>query len=262
MKILVCIKQVPDIDRITVEEDSDGRVILDNLTDFRMNRFDGFALEEALQIRERLAPEATVAIDVLTVGPERALEVLKRAMGMGAGHGIHLKSEEAMALSPAAVASGIARYAGEKGYALILTGGMSEDGMHGQVGPMVAAHLNRPCATHVVRMDLDDDGAGLVVEKEIEGGIRDRRWLSMPAVLTLQSGINRPRYPSLSNLLRANRQPVETIAVDVPETAAAGPSLKGLVLPRRSRGGNVLPGTLPEKAEALVSLLREKSFIQ
>ena len=124
----------------------------------------------------------------------------------------------------------------------------------------MAACLNLPCAIHVVRMELDIAHGSVVVEKEIESGRRMKLRLQLPAVLAVQSGINRPRYPSLSNLLRANRQKVETIPMNAGSTTASIPSFMGTFMPQRSRTGNVLKGTAEEKAETLIAILQDKAF--
>lgn len=258
MNILVCVKQVPEPDQIALTDHGNGGVDLDEFTAFRMNRFDEFAVEAAVCIKEAGPP---AHIDALTVGPEDALAAVKRAVGMGADRGVHLTALDAEASRPATVAGRIADYALEKEYDLILTGGMSEDGMNGQVGPMIAAYLGRPCATQVISLILCADRTAVSIQREVEGGARERLRLRMPAVLSLQSGINRPRYPSLSNLLRANRLAVETVAAGNPERHADPVSFLGAVLPPRNRAGRVLEGTAGDKARQLLAILREKAFL-
>jgi electron transfer flavoprotein beta subunit len=138
---------------------------------------------------------------------------------------------------------------------------MSEDLMRGQVGPMIAACLSLPWATAVIRQQMSSDKNSVYVEREIEGGSRDTLQLQLPAVLTIQSGINTPRYPSLSNLLRANKQKLETI-----QTTDAAPldlrqNVVRVTYPIKSRSGTFLSGTQQEKAARLLDLLREKSLL-
>lgn len=259
MKILVCVKQIPDIERIVVRDGPDGMAALDISDEFRLNHFDEFAVEEAVRIKETMA---RVHIDVITVGPERAAEVLKRPMGMGADEGIHLKTPTDKDPGPAAVAAWIAAYALPGGYDLILCGSMSEDGMHGQVGPMLAARLDLSYATQVIAITLASDPPGrLSIEREIEGGVREILEIRMPALLTLQPGINRPRYPSLSKLLRANRQKLETISTDTLEPVGALIDCLGLVVPEQRRASQVLTGSAMEKADQLAAILKEKAFL-
>jgi len=258
MKILVCVKQIPDIERIVVRDGPDGMAALDISGDFRLNRFDEFAVEEAVCIKEATAG---VHVDVITVGPEPASQVLKRTMGMGSDQGIHLQTPTNKDPGPAAVAAWIATYARPRGYALILCGSMSEDGMHGQVGPMLAARLDLPYATQVIALKTASDPTGLSIEREIEGGVREVLEIRMPALLTLQPGINRPRYPSLSRLLRANRQKFETISTDALEPVGTLIDCLGLVVPEKRRTSQVLTGSALEKADQLAAILKEKAFL-
>ena len=259
MKILVCIKQVPDLEQTAIRCNANGDAVLEGTPELRMNRFDEFAVEAALQLKESL-PE--VRIDVVSVGPEAALAVVKRAIGMGADKGVLLDTGDLNGSGPAEVARRIAGYAAPERYDLIFTGSWSEDGMNGQVGPMTAALLNLPCATQVMALDVDEHQGGVSVEREVEAGARERLRLPLPALLALQSGINRPRYPSLSNLLRANRQPAAVIADDAGAAGAGPVACLGLMRPPRTRAGRVLEGGPQEKAEAFLTLLREKAFIR
>jgi electron transfer flavoprotein beta subunit len=261
MNILVCVKQVPDMESLTVTEGAKGQALLDEATAFHMNLCDQCAVEEAIQIREKFSSVRPVRIDAITVGPDRTLDVVRRAIGMGAQSGIHLRSHADMDAGPEVVAAGIAHHVRPQTYDLILTGSMSEDGMHGQVGPRLAAQLGWPCAIHVVRMQHDDADRSVEVEKEIEGGMRVKLKIRLPAVLAVQSGINRPRYPSLSNLLRANRQTMDEIELNTGPAVAAAPECRGIFIPRRTRTGTVLEGSAEEKAGQLVTILREKAYL-
>ncbi len=155
MKLLVCVKQIPDPDA-PVCVNADGRWVEIDGGAFVMNRFDCFALEEALRIREEI-PETR--IDVVSVGPERVDAVLRRALGMGADHGIHILTESDGYLSPFATATWIAAHARACHYDLILTGIMSGDDMNGQVGPLVAEML-QPALRHLRHFPADDARIG------------------------------------------------------------------------------------------------------
>lgn len=257
MKILVCIKQVPDYEQIGITEGPDGEAIPGDFMEFKMNRFDEFAAETAIRIRENTA---ATTVDVLTVGPERSAEAVKRGIGMGADNGIHLQTETGVDFSPSVIAAWIAAYARRKDYHLILTGSMSEDAMNGQVGPMIAAHLDLPSATQVIRTQIAEDQLGVCIEREIEGGNRELLQLKLPAVLAIQTGANQPRYPSLSNLLRANKQGLEQVEARTLLEAAPKEELVGFAMPRKMRAGKHLTGSSPEKAAQLLALLREKAF--
>jgi electron transfer flavoprotein beta subunit len=258
MKILVCIKQVCESDSPIEIDEQAGWIRTDVINEYRMNRLDEFAVEEAVLLKETL-PDTT--IDAITVGPDRSAEVVKRAIGMGADHGVHIVADHESLLSPYAIASRIADYAGGKQYDLIFTGAISEDLMQGQVGPMIAACLSLPWATAVIRQKIAQDGKSIYIEREIEGGSRDTLQLEMPAVLTIQSGINTPRYPSLSNLLRANRQKLETIPAGDPAQPASREGIARVAYPGKSRSGTYLEGTQQEKATRLLDLLHERALL-
>ncbi len=258
MKILVCVKQVPESDIPIRIDDGGGWIQEDALSEFKMNRLDAYAVEEALLIKESIAG---TRIDVITVGPDRCDEVVRRAIGMGADSGVHIHTPAHGYQSPSGIAAGIADFARNKNYALILAGAMSEDAMQGQVGPMLAARLDFSWATSVIFEKIASDKKSIYVEREIEGGHRDTLELKLPAVITIQSGINTPRWPSLSNLLRANSQELKKISVSDPSRPAQMENLAGLVYPPKSRAGLLLSGSLREKADRLLKIFREKSLL-
>ena len=151
MKILACIKQVPDSETVFRVDKDTGWVRPKGQTKYWMNHADEFAVEEAVLIKET-RPDTVV--DALTVGPERAAQVLERAMGMGADGAVHILVPEEGYLSALSIASLIAAYASDKDYDLILAGVMAEDDMQGQVGPLLAELLSLPCATSVIFEEL------------------------------------------------------------------------------------------------------------
>ena len=259
MKILVCVKQVLESEKPIRIDSSAEWIQMDGAGSFRMNRFDEFAMEEALLIKEAF-PKTT--IDVITVGPGRSVMTLKRALGMGGDQGIHIINEKEGYLSPFVTACWIASYAGNRTYDLILTGVMSEDYMQGQVGPMIAEFLSLPCATSTILQRLSPQKGVVYVEREIEGGFRDTLDLRLPAVLSVQSGINTPRYPSLSNMLRAKREEMETIQTSSLEQPELRQVVMEMAYPSKSRAGQVIAGTQEEKARKLLMILREKSLVQ
>jgi len=259
MKILVCIKQVPESENPILINDGSDWIQTDEISEFKMNRLDEFAVEEAVLIK---AAFSDTKIDALSVGPDRATEAVKRSIGMGADAGIHINTGSEGYHSSFEIAAWIAEYARGEPYDLILTGAMSEDNMQGQVGPMIAGQLSLPCATAVIFEKIASDRATIYVEREIEGGHRDTLELPLPAVLTIQSGINTPRYPSLSNLLRANKQELKSTKTADLVKLAARQNLVELVYPHKTRSGTVLNGTEAEKATQLIRILGERALLQ
>ncbi|MBI9089645.1 MAG: electron transfer flavoprotein subunit beta/FixA family protein [Desulfobacterium sp.] len=245
MKILVCIKQV--------NETPDGHTQA-------MNRFDEYALEEALCIKERFK-EAGLdgGVDVITLGPEGAETVVKRAFGMGADNGCHLVSDPKQNGSSAVTAGLIAGAVKGCAYDLVVTGIMSQDRMEGQTGPILAELMGLACATGVVATSLVPGAAVIEVEREMEKGERDCLAMTLPALITVQAGINSPRYPSLSKVLKAAKKTIKTLAVEA--VPADTQTLVRLEAPLKSRSGRVLGGTVDDKAVALFDLLRERGIL-
>jgi electron transfer flavoprotein beta subunit len=253
MKILVCVKQVADPEG-TVTADG-GRVVYDQHPAWRMNRYDEYALEEALKIRDA-SPLA--AVTAISVGPPRVATALRRSLEMGAGQGIHILTGDEDILDPFQIASLIALHAENEDYDLILCGVMSEDDMNGQVGPMVAARLGYACATAVLGLTVDEPTKTVTAEREIDQLTREVVALALPAVITMQSGVNRPRYPSLSHVLRARSQDLSLVAAT--GTPASSVATIGYDVPSASRAGLIIEGSEAEKAERLVSYLHGRGL--
>ena len=252
MKILVCVKQVPDTDA-PISIDSGGQWTGQALP-FRMNRFDEYALEEALLIKEA---HPGISIDAVSVGPERAQTVVRRAMELGADAGVHIEICAEGYVPPEVVAVHLKEYAQDKAYDLILCGAMSEDCMHGQVGSLLAEMLGLPSITAVIAAHMREDGYGLDIEQETEGGLRRRFEMAMPAVMSVQSGINHPRYPTLTNVLRAKRQSIGHImARDVPSQTRFSfrPAPE-------AKQGVMITGSLHEQARQMLRLLHEHAIL-
>jgi electron transfer flavoprotein beta subunit len=224
-----------------------------------MNRYDESAVEEALRIKESFSD---TIVDIISVGPPHSETIVKRAIGMGADKGIHIVTETRDYIDPFLVASWISTLAGKGKYDLILTGAMSEDAMHGLVGPLIAENLTLPCATVVIFQRLLPETNRIYVEREIEGGFREQLELMLPAVLAIQTGINTPRYPSLSNLMRANKMELEAFEAANLQKPLHRQEIVGMGYPEKSRAGIFLKGSQDQKAAQLIKILHEKSFIQ
>jgi electron transfer flavoprotein beta subunit len=264
MKVLVCVKQILDPDGlIRIDAAGQGIEAMPGAL-FRMNRFDEFALEEALSIREKFPG---TRIDALSAGPERAAQTIRRALAMGADEGIHLVLGDERYRTPFEIASLIGAYASDKHYDLILTGVMAEDDMQAQVGPMLAEILGYPWATAVMSARWSLIPGTIHVERELESVRREAFDLTLPALLTLQSGINRPRYPALSHVLRARSQALITIPVSQGREAAPvsypAPRERVVTLeePAPMKTGMILSGSPEEKAEKLLLILQERALL-
>ena len=257
MKILVCIKQVIDTDSQPHLSPEAGWLQEDCGCSYRMNSYDEYALEEALLLKEKIP---NTEIHVISVGPDRVTQTIKRALSKGADYGVHIRCDKAP-LPAFETASCIAGYAREKTFDLILAGVMSEDAMQCQVGPLLAALLSVPCAVSVVAADLAAGDRFMTVHSELEGMLKEEIRVTLPAVITIQTGGNRPRYPSLSNILRAKEKVIVT--VDAEELPVTNPRAEYLPLayPAVSAKGVILTGTREEKAEQLLNILHERSLL-
>jgi electron transfer flavoprotein beta subunit len=258
MRILVCVKQVPDTEaRFSVAADNKS-LRYDKDTVYRMNRFDEFALEEALRIGETINRSA---VDVVSVGAERVRNIVRRAMEIGADNGFHILLEQEGYLSPWTTAGLIAGFAARNAYDLILTGAMSEDDMHGQTGQLVAGLLNIPAASSVILEQLKEKENTIYVEREIDATEREAVILDLPALLTIQSGINTPRYPTLSHVLRAHQQDITTIAADELGQNYGYEKIRNITSVAAERKCVFLDGTVEQKAAKLREILRGKFLL-
>jgi len=257
MKILVCLKQVPDPEANIEIDSARGWICENGGIAYRMNLYDEYALEEAVQIRESLGD---VTVDVISAGSERAAAVLKKGLEKGANNGIHILLDTDRYRSPGLIAKLIADYARDRGYDLILTGVMAEDDMQCQVGPLIASHLGLPCAVSVVMEKISENRSEITVDCELEGGMNETLVLTLPCLLTIQSGINRPRYPSLSNVLRAKEQALITLTAG-PARSDQFETVVSICYPESAVKGTILEGTPEQKAEKLLDILHEKSLL-
>jgi len=258
LKILVCIKDVPDGDTHIRLDTTRKWIETGNHDDYVMNRFDEYALEEAVRIKEHFAG---TTVEVLSVGPERCRTVIRRALAKGADTGIHIQAQEPGYPVAEAVAAAVAGFCQTRTYDLILTGVISEDLMQGVTGPLVAARLKIPCAAAVIRQRIDPDKGTVLAACELESGWTEEVRLTLPALLTIQSGINRPRYPSLSNMMRSRHQALTTLPFDTLAGVEHESPVTALSEPTASSGATFFEGSLEDKAAALLDLLIAKGVL-
>ena len=249
MKIAVCIKRVPDTEA-RVKIGADGASIDEAGVKFILNPYDEFAIEEALQRKEKAGAGEVVA---LSLGPDAAQETMRTALAMGADRGILLKCDS---IPPDAltVAKALAAELKDGGFDLILFGKLAVDDYHHAVGPMVAELLGRPCVTAVVKLELD--GAKGVAERETEGGVEVVEF-ALPAVLSCEKGLNTPRYPALKGIMAAKKKPIE---VKPAVFEAARLAVRSLTLPPERKEGRIV-GEGPDAVPELVRLLRQEAKV-
>jgi len=256
MNILVLIKQVPQTEAATEINPAGSYIERSPVTVYKMNRFDEYALEEALRIKETCPG---TLVDVITLGPERARDVIRRAYGMGADNGIHISVDDSGYLDPSAVAARIGEAAVKGNYDLIFAGIMSEDMMQSQTGQMVAEVLGLPCVSSVVYLQLDESAKKVLVKRELEGGVRHTIEADMPVVITVQAGINTPRYPTLSKVLKANGKDILTLEEKQEKPKQACVLVR---FPEKQRAGVVVQGSRADKVRELSRILRQKNIMR
>jgi electron transfer flavoprotein beta subunit len=254
MKILVCAKQVPDM-ATRFRPNAAGTWYGEVDLVFRMNEYDEHAVEQGLRIKEQLggAPEVTV----LSVGPARAGEVIRKALAMGCDRGVHVQDDAAADRDPWQVASMIARFARAQGFDLVLAGMQSQDRGSAQVGPFLAELLGYACATTAVGLELE--GRAVTVRRELEGGARGVVRLELPAVVTCQLGLNVPRYPTLPAIMKAKKKPLDVVPARDLLDAEVRAHTARFFEPKRRAAGQVLEGAVDEVADRLASILKERA---
>jgi electron transfer flavoprotein beta subunit len=255
MKILVCIKQVPDMEsRFRI--DAEGIWYQETDLAWRMNEYDEYAVEQAVRLKEQLGD---ADITVLSIGPDRVKEAMKKALAMGCDRGVHVADDACHGKDPLQIASVIAGFARDKGFDLVLTGMQSQDRGSAQVGILTAEMLGIPGVSTIV--DFAFDGGVISAKRELEGGLRAAVKVRTPALVTCQLGLNTPRYPTLPNIMKAKKK--ELISIAVAELLKTEEVLhtEKMYFPEKKGGGLVLEGDVGEMAARLIGILREKTGV-
>ncbi|HEY1423291.1 MAG TPA: electron transfer flavoprotein subunit beta/FixA family protein [Candidatus Acidoferrum sp.] len=253
MKIIVCIKQVPAKDAPLAIT---GNWIKESDIGFEMNEPDSFALEEALRLKEKHGGE----VIALSMGPERVKQTIKEALAKGADRGIHIADDNFAQLDPLGSASALAAAVKNENADLILTGLQSDDQGFGQTGVLLAALLDRPHATIIMAIETDvatANGRKLKLKRELEAGWFQWIECPLPAVLSIQSGINKVRYATLKGIMAAKKK---EIAAHTRESlgAKSEPTQKveKIYVPVKTKKTEFLTGTPKETAAKLVEKLK------
>ncbi len=263
MEILVCAKRVPDTSENEIQLNRAGNDIDRDDLVYSINEPDNYAVEEALQIADRTGGSVTV----VTVGGDDDEEILRRQMAMGAHEGV-LLSDDAFAGSDGRGIAAILKAFVLKGrYDLILTGVQADDGA-AQVGGMLAAMLDYPFASLVTSIEVLD-GNKLKISREIEGGNKEINEITLPCVLSIQTGINEPRYVGMRGIRAVASRNIPThdagaLAIDPDAVGAAAAKVKRVdyFVPETGKGAEILEGEREEIAGKLVELLQAKGGMQ
>ena len=259
MKIAVCIKQVPT--REWQPRLNDARTwIREQDASYEMNEPDAYALEEALRLREKHGGEVVVC----SAGPARVQQVIREALARGADRALHVESDALGSADALVTAESLAAAMAEEHFDLVLTGLQSDDQGHAQMGVILAERLGVPHSTIIMEIQIEGaggEGAGgsIRVKRELEGGWF--QWIAMPlpALLTIQSGINQLRYATLKGIMAAKKKEIRKVAM--PGGLRPAQQIVSLSMPTRTKQTQMIAGSAPEAARELVRRLREEARV-
>ena len=254
MKIAVCIKQVPSRDWQPRLNDA-KTWIREQDASFEMNEPDAYALEEALRLKEQHGGEVVVC----SAGPARVGQVLREALARGADRALHVEDDALASADAFVVADSLAAAMKEEQFDLVLTGLQSDDMGFAQTGVILAQRLSHPHATIVMDVKVDPAQGTVRVKRELEGGWFQWVGMQLPAVLTIQSGINQLRYATLKGIMAAKKKEIRKVAP--PSGLQATQQIVALSVPARSKQTQMISGSSSEAAKELVRRLREEARV-
>lgn len=264
MDIVVCVKHVPDTSEVEVTIDSSGRDIKKEGLPFDINEWDNYALEEALLLKEKYGGTVTV----ITVGSEKSNETLRKCLAKGADDAIRVYEEAVKGSDGYTIAKILCNTIKTQNlkFDLILTGAQAGDDGYAQVGVALAKLLNVQHASLVKKVEVKN--GWVKVNRELEGGLEEVVELKLPAVLTIQTGINEPRYVSIAGIRRAAKKEIKVLGLadiglkkeDVGEEGSPT-KIEKLFIPEITKKVEILSGDLSEVTAKLTSVLKEKGVI-
>lgn len=255
MEIIVCVKRVPVTQEVDLEIASSGKDIKRDMLAYMINEWDNYAIEEAVSIKERLGGNVTA----ITVGYEDDEEVLRRCLAMGADRAIRI-DPEGKQLDPYVISKALFGVIKEMPYDLILTGVQTEDLNEGMVGVMLAEQLG---ITHLsVVNSIEYENGRLKVKVELEGGVDEVSSIALPALLSIQTGINEPRYVSIMGIRKAAKKELKVISINelglLDEELLPWIQVEELFLPPETEGAEILEGDPDTIADEIIKIIKEK----
>jgi electron transfer flavoprotein beta subunit len=258
MKIAVCIKQV--VTREWQLRVNDAKTwIRDQDASFELNEPDAYALEEALRLKEKHTGEVVV----VSAGPARAAQVIREALARGADRAIHIESDALASADAFTIADAIAAAVRDEKFDLVLTGLQSDDQGFGQVGVVLAEKLGMPHATIIMEVQAspsaDSGPASVRVKRELEGGWFQWITMPLPALLTIQSGINQLRYATLKGIMAAKKKEVRKVAP--PAGPEASQKILSVYFPEKGKKTQIIAGSAAEASADLVKRLRDDARV-
>jgi electron transfer flavoprotein beta subunit len=262
MDIVVCVKQVPEVTDAELEVAKDGTQIITEDLEYDINEWDNYAVEEAVRIKEAHGGKITV----ITVGNEDNEDVLRQALAMGADEAIRVDEEGFESSDARGIARGIFRAVKDLSFDLLFTGAQSSDDGWGQVGLILAEFLGLPYASLVVGIEITENK--LIATRELESNTQEKVELPLPAALTIQTGLNSPRYVSIMGIQRVRKIGIKEInsvqlELSVDEIGIKGSSIDSqlLSIPPAGEGAEILTGTIDEVSEKAAQIIRDKGGV-
>jgi electron transfer flavoprotein beta subunit len=259
MDIIVFVKRVPDTSEAEVVVAKDNHQIAEQGLVFDINECDKYAVEEAVQLKEKSGGTVTA----ITLGPEGSDDTLRRCLATGADKAIRLSDPSFAGSDAASLARILARAIKDTRFDLVMAGAQASDDLQAQVGPAIAEYLGIPHATLVNHLEVLDKKVR--VHRELEGGLEEVVEIQLPAVITIQTGINEPRYVSIMGIRKASRQEIKLsglaeTGLNAGEVGEAGSKVKveRLFIPPSTKATEILTGTIDETAEKLAGIIKEK----
>ncbi len=259
MDIIVCIKRVPEVAEIDLQVDQSGKGIKDEGLVYVVNDWDNYAVEEAVRIKEKYGGRVTA----ITVGPPESEEVVRRALALGADDAMVITDPKTEGSDAFAIAKILAAAIKGMKYDIILTGAQADDDGYAQVGATLAELLGIPHVTLVTALQIEDKQ--VKVRRELEGGMEEELAVTMPALFTVQSGINEPRYVSIMGIRKVAKKEIRVLGIkdlgmSANETGLSGSDIRveKVFFPPAGEGAKIIEGNPEEMALTVLNILKEK----
>jgi electron transfer flavoprotein beta subunit len=257
LDIVVCIKRVPQTAEADVKVDSTGKDIIEDRLTFDMNESDTYALEEAILLKEKFGGTLTA----VSFGHVEAEDTLRIALAKGADNAVRIREEDFPGLDGCATAQVLAAAIKEIKHDVVFTGCLATDDYYSQVGAALAEVLGIPHATLVTKIDIADAKAHAY--RELEGGLLEHLEITLPALFTIQTGINEPRYASLIAIRRAAKKEIKVVGKETiaPETIVTQSTLDELYTPPVGKRAEILTGSMDEISAKFGNVVKEKGLL-
>lgn len=257
MDIIVCIKRVPQTAEAEVKVDSTGKDIIRDRLTFDMNESDTYALEEAILLKEKFSGTLTV----VSLGSVETEDTLRIALAKGADNAIRIKAEDFGEIDGYKTAQLLKSVIKDTKFDVIFTGCIATDDGYSQVGVTLAELLDIPHATLVTKVEVVDKKAH--AHRELEGGLLEHLEITLPALFTIQTGINEPRYASLIAIRRASKKEIKVLGKTeiAAEAITSNSRLEELFIPPVSKRAEILTGSMDEISTKLGDIIKEKGLL-